>query len=211
MVVDQMLESTSFLDPFWLEHGKQIRLVSEVIEDPKTRVGKEIQKSLFNGLTLTAYNRLRPIFSSLITLTEYDEIGKAKGKNYFSGPVNQEIFLRSVKLLVEDSVKLPCSWGEQKKYDDYQEFFEGTLSRLKQLDKQILVSQGLPNFVNSLVMIISQETNKLRGQADFSIKMESIRKIISRYLSLLERVDNGKLLSMIQAELEMPLAGANST
>jgi len=211
MTVDQIPESTNFLDPFWLEHGERIRTVRKVIEAPKTRVGEEIQKNAFSNPVFVVYNRLHPIFSSLVTLAEYDEIGKAEGKSYFSEPTNQGIVLRAIKLLVEDSIKFPYPGEEKKKYEDYHKFFEGALSRLGQLDKQIQAGQKPPNFVNSLVMIISQETSKLRGVEDFSIKIEKIRERIADYLPQLAQVDNGKLLSGIQAQLEMPLVSANST
>jgi len=216
MAVDQIPESTNFPDSFWLEHGEQIRTVSKVIEAPKTRVGEEIQKNLFNNPIFMVYKRLHPIFSSLVTLVEYDEIGKAEGKSYFSEPTNQGIVLRAIKLLVEDSIKFPYSGEEKKKYEDYHKFFGGALSRLGQLDKQIQAGQKLPNFVNSLVMIISQETSKLKGLEDFGMKqvgmkIERIRERIADYLPQLAQVNNGELLSGIQDQLEMPLAGVNST
>ena len=60
-------------------------------------------------------------------------------------------------------------------------------------------------------MIISQETSKLKGVEDFGMKIERIRERIADYLPQLAQVDNGKLLSGIQAQLEMPLVSANST
>ena len=209
--LDQIPESTNFLDPFWLEHGERIRTVRKVIEAPKTRVGEEIQKNLFSSPIFVVYKRLHPIFSSLVTLVEYDEIGKAEGKSYFSGPTNQGIVLRAIKLLVEDSIKFPYPGEEKKKYEDYHKFFEGALFRLGQLDKQIQAGQKLPNFVNSLAMIISQETSKLKGVEDFSMKINRVRERIADYLPQLAQIDNGELLSGIQAQLEMPLAGVNST
>lgn len=210
MVVDQRPESANFLDPFWLEHGKRIRTVRKVIEAPKTAVGEEIQKNAFSNPIFVVYNRLQPIFSSLVTLAEYDEIGKAEGKSYFSEPTNQGIVLRAIKLLVEDSIKFPYPGEEKKKYEDYHNFFEGAFSRLGQLDKQIQAGQKLPNFVNSLVIIISQETSNLKGVEDFGMKIERIRERIADYLPQLAQIDNGKLLSEIQAQLEMPLVRANS-
>lgn len=209
MAVDQIPESTNFLDPFWLEHGEQIRTVSKVIEVPKTLVGEEIQKNLSNNPIFMVYKRLYPIFSSLVTLVEYDEIGKAEGKSYFSEPTNQGIVLRAIKLLVEDSIKFPYHGEEKKKYEDYHKFFEEALSRLGQLDKQIQAGQKLPNFVNSLVMIISQKTSKLKGVEDFGMKIERIREKIADYLPQLAQIDNGELLSGIQAQLEIPLESSH--
>jgi len=45
MVIDQISETVNFPDPFWLEHGEQIRIIREVLETPKTRVGEEMTKS----------------------------------------------------------------------------------------------------------------------------------------------------------------------
>ena len=205
MAVGQVTESGNFPDPFWFEHGEQIRAVRKVIEAPKTEVGEEILKNAFNIPFFVVYNRLHPILSSLVTLVEYDEIGKTEGKSYFSEPTNQGIVLRAIKLLVEDSIKFPSFGEEKKKYEDYHKFFEGALSRLGQLDKQIQAGQTPPNFVSSLVMIISQEISKLKGVEEFGIKTEKIRERIADYLPQLAQIDNGKILSGIQAQLEMPL------
>ena len=89
MIIDQISEIVNFPDPFWLEHGEQIRTIREVLETPKTRVGGEILRSVFDQPVFMVYNRLHPIFSSLVTLAEYDEIGKAEGRSYFSEPLNQ--------------------------------------------------------------------------------------------------------------------------
>ena len=193
MVIDQISEIVNFPDPFWLEHGEQIRTIREVLETPKTRVGEEILKSVSVKPVFMVYNRLHPIFSSLVTLTEYDEIGKAEGKSYFSEPLNQRIILKAMKLLIEDKIKFPYSEEEKKKYEDYREFFEGVALRLDQLDKQIQTGQRPPTFANSLAIIISQETTKLKGVENFGINMEGVRKKIADYLpQLAQNVEASK-------------------
>ena len=177
------------------------------METPKTRVGEEILKSVFDQPVFMVYNRLHPIFSSLVTLAEYDEIGKAEGKSYFSEPLNQRIILKAMKLLIEDKIKLPYSEEEKKKYEDYREFFEGVTLRSGQLDEQIQTGQRPPNFVNSLAIIISQETTKLKGVENFGINMEGVRKKIADYLPQLAQIDDGGILSEIKARLERPLIG----
>ncbi len=205
MAIDQISEIVDFPDPFWLEHGEQIRTIREVLETPKTRVGEEILKSVFDKPVFIVYNRLHPIFSSLVTLAEYDEIGKAGGKSYFSEPLNQRMILKAMKLLIEDKIKFPYSEGEKKKYEDYREFFEGVTLRLGQLDKQIQTGQRPPTFANSLAIIISQETTKLKGVENFGINMEGVRKKIADYLPQLAQIDDGGILSEIKAQLERPL------
>jgi hypothetical protein len=207
MIIDQISEIVNFPDPFWLEHGEQIRTIREVLETPKTRVGEEILKSVFDQPVFMVYNRLHPIFSSLVTLAEYDEIGKAEGKSYFSEPLNQRMILKAIKLLIEDKIKFPYSEEEKKKYEDYRKFFEGVTLRLGQLDKQIQTDQRPPNFVNSLAIIISQETTKLKGVENFGINMEGARKKIADYLPQLAQIDDGGILSEIKARLERPLVG----
>jgi len=207
MIIDQISEIVNFPDPFWLEHGEQIRTIREVLETPKTRVGEEILKSVFDQPVFMVYNRLHPIFSSLVTLAEYDEIGKAEGKSYFSESLNQRIILKAMKLLIEDKIKFPYSEEEKKKYEDYRKFFEGVTLRLGQLDKQIQTDQRPPNFVNSLAIIISQETTKLKGVENFGINMEGARKKIADYLPQLAQIDDGGILSEIKARLERPLVG----
>ncbi len=207
MVIDQISEIVNFPDPFWLEHGEQIRTIRKVLETPKTRVGEEILKSVYDKPVFMVYNRLHPIFSSLVTLAEYDEIGKAEGKSYFSEPLNQRMILKAMKLLIEDKIKFPYSEEEKKKYEDYREFFEGVTLRLGQLDKQIQTGQRPPNFANSLSIIISQETTKLKGVENFGINMEGVRKKIADYLPQLAQIDDGGILSEIKAQLERPLVG----
>ena len=207
MAIDQISEIVNFPDPFWLEHGEQIRTIREVLETPKTRVGEEILKSVFDKPVFMVYSRLHPIFSSLVTLVEYDEIGKVEGKSYFSESLNQRMILKAMKLLIEDKIKFPYSEEEKKKYEDYREFFEGVTLRLGQLDKQIETGQKPPTFANSLAIIISQETTKLKGVENFGINMEGVRKKIADYLPQLAKIDDGGILSEIKAQLERPLVG----
>lgn len=194
------------LDPLWLKHGEQIRTVREIIEAPKTTIGEKISRNAFNSTVFIVYNRLQPVFSSLVTLTEYDEIGKAEGKSYFSKSVNQRIVLKAFRLLIDDVIKLPFGEKEVKKYEDYRQFFEATLLRLGQLDKQIEQGLEIPNFINSLAMIISQEIARLKGVENFKINIGKIRSDIIGYLPQLEQIDDGGLLSEIKTLLEIPLA-----
>ena len=210
MAAGQIPESINFPDPFWFEHGEQIRRVRKVIETPKTRVGEEILRDTLDDRLFVIYNRLHPIFSSLLTLVEYDEIGRAKGESYFSEPTSQRIVLKALKILIEDKIKFPYREEEILKYEDYDQFFKKALFRLGQLEKQIQTGQGFSNFVNSLLMIFSQETGKLEAVKTFSIKTETIRKAIADYLPQLAQIENGELLSEIQAQLEMPLVSTRS-
>lgn len=202
MVIDRISEIVDFPDPLWLEHGEQIRTVSKVLQAPQTRAGEDMLKDVFNNPVVVVYNRLHPILASLITLAEYDEIGKYEEESYFSEPIKQRIVIRAIKLLVEDDIKFSYLWAEEREYEDYRRFFEGTLLRLGQLDKQIQAGLKLPNFVNSLAMIISQETTKLKGVESFVINMEGFRKGIADYLPQLAQIDDGKILLEIKAQLE---------
>jgi len=202
MVVDQFTEETNFPDPFWLEYGEKIRAVREAIEAPKSRVGEQIAKGAFNNPVFIVYNRLSPIFASLIALVEYDEIGKAEGKDYFSVPTNQIIILKAFKLLVEDEVKFPYPEEEKKKYEDYRRFFEEILERLSELERQINNGQRFPNLVNSLGIVITQESGKLRGVSGFNIKMDEIRGKVRNYLPQLREIEGGKIFSEIKERIE---------
>lgn len=204
-MTDQRPESADLLNPFWLEHGGQIRAVRKTIDTPKTAVGERIQKDVFFNPIFMVYNRLNPIFSSLVALAEYDEIGKSEGKSYFSEATNQGIVLRALKLVVEDSINSPYLEVERSKYEDYREFFGGILSRLGQLGEQIQLGAKLPNFINSLAMIFSQEVNELKGVQNFDLNIEKVRKLIADDLPKLAQMDDGKILFEIKAQLETPL------
>jgi len=197
-----MQEIDNFPDSFWLEHGGQIRNIREVLETPKTRVGEGILKSFIDNPVFVVYTRLRPTFSSLVAVVEYDEISKLEDKKYFSEPVNQRMVLRAVGLLIEDEIKCPYPEEGKKKYDDYRRFFEGTLSRFAQLDKQIQAGRKPPYFVNSLVIVVCQETKKLKGVENFGLNMEKIRGKIADYLPQLAQINYGSILSGIKNQLE---------
>lgn len=206
---DLAIESVNFPDPFWLEHGDQIRKMNEYLEVPKTSAGELSHLTLFTkNPILKTYGQLNPIFFGVITLIECDEIGKFQEKNYFAESVNQEIALKATKLLIEDAIKRPYSSAEDKKYGDYRNFFEGSLFRLGQLGKQIQQGQILPNFVNSVAMIISQETNELGGIVDFDLETKKIRAKIADYLPQFAKIENGKLLSTVSSLLETSFVNA---
>jgi len=211
-MADQNLESTSFPDQFLLEHGKQIRELTHVLESPKTNVGEACQNKLFNNPILMVYNRLHPLYSSFISLIEFDEIGKAEGKNYFSEPTNQIMVLKATNLLMEDGIKFPYDQkeGDKKVYSDYRGFFENTLQRLGQFEKQIENGQKTPNFVNSLAIIVSQEVNKMKGVENFVFNTDLVRKGVSEYLPELEKIEDGKILSEIRSRIESPLVSVDN-
>lgn len=94
------------LDSFWLEYGEKIRQVRQIIESPKTSAGEEIKKNVLNYPIFRVYTRLSPIFDCLVTLIEYDEIGKKEGLNYFSQPENQRIVLKALGMLVERVMRI---------------------------------------------------------------------------------------------------------
>lgn len=205
MTVSQNPESSSFIDPFWLEHREQIWQMRKAFEAPKTRVGEERLSDALNNPVLMVYHQLGPIFGSLVALLEYDEISKKEGKGYFSEPINQRMALKAFGVLVEDKIKIPCSPEEKKQYGDYRAFFEGVLTRFHQLETQIQAGGRLPNFVNSLVMTVSGESTKLKGVENFRINTEGIREKIARYLPELEKIGEGRILSEIKKQMTSAL------
>lgn len=202
MLFDEDRDFFLSLDPFWLEHQGQIRQVKRAIEAPKTRVGEEILKDALNNTIFVVYNRLNPVLGSLMALLEYDEIFKAEVSNYFSDPQNQRIILKALGIIVESEIKVGYLPGERKKYGDYLPFFEGVLSRFHQYEEQIQAGTGQPvNFVNSLIVIVSQEISKLKGVRNFGVGIEGIRSKIKDYLPALKEIDEGRMFMETREQL----------
>ena len=135
---DQPPELLKFhLDPFWLEHQKNIGEIKKAIERPQTKAGEEAWIDALNKPVFRVFNRTHPIFGSLISVLEYEQIGRRAGKEYFSGIEKQRMVLRALGLLIEDSVKYPYSSNEITTYKDYQRFFGKILDRFRAVDSQI--------------------------------------------------------------------------
>lgn len=190
------------LDPFWLEYQGQIRQLKRAIEAPKTRVGEEILKDALNNTIFVVYNRLNPVLGSLIALLEYDEIFRAEGSNYFLDPKNQRIVLKALGIVVESKIKVDYLPEEKKNYGDYQPFLEEVLFRFHQYEEQIQAGTGQPvNFVNSLIVIVSQEISKLKGVRNFGVGIEGIRSKIKDYLPTLKETDEGRMFMKIREQM----------
>lgn len=193
-----------FLDPFWLEHQGQIWQVKKAIEAPKTRIGEEILKDALNNTIFVVYSRLNPVFGSLMALLEHDEIFNAEKEdsNYFSNPENQRIILKALGIRVENEIKIGYLPEEKKKYEDYLPFLEGVLFRFHQYEEQIQAGTGQPvNFVNSLIVIVSQEISKLKGVRNFRVGIEGIRSKIKHYLPELKGIGEGKIFMEIREQM----------
>lgn len=183
------------LDEVWRNHFEKIRNCRKNLQSPLTLEGKKMAQEVYNNPVFSVYTRLQPIFSGLINLVEAEEI---LGKDFFDNPTNQIIVIKALSLLIEDQIKYPHQPNETKKYDDYQQFFNHYLERLKLLEEQIGNSQKPPNLVNSLIMIFSQRVNELPGVENFNINIEEIRRRIREYLPELEKIDEGKILKEIK-------------
>lgn len=199
------------LDPVWSRESQVIRKVSKMISSgPRTRVGEEIKREiLLKSSIFQAYPRLGEVFDALISLTEFDEIGKLH-ELVFNDSKNQQIVLRAFGLLIEDVIKAQYLPEEEKSYDDYRPFFEGLLRRLKGLDLIIEGKKPLPNFIASLFLVTSQEVNKLGGIYNFSLNYEIISKRIKNYLPELNNIDQGEIFRAIKDQMEEALKKTSS-
>jgi len=200
-------ESNGQFDPFWVEHASQIRKIEPAIKAPKTRIGKKILKEdSFNNPIFKAYNRLSPLFGSIVAIIEYDVISKAEGRDYFSGQTNQRMVLRAFNMRVEEVIKSPYFQEEAKKYEDYRSFFEGIISGFRQLENQIQSGGPLPDFINSLVLVFSREVTKIEGIENFKINTPGIRNKVKNYLPELRKKGYGEeTLSAIKESIESAL------
>jgi len=187
------------LDPYWVNYGRNIRELVKLISSPHTQAGEEELKSFWDYPEIRNYPPVHSIIGMWIALVEYEEIGKKEGRDYFSDPINQIITLKAFKFSIESEIKTEF-------YDDlYKSFFEGILKRLNQLEEQIKEGTKLPNFLNSLGMIVSQEVENLIGRGVFDMRMDKIRGEIREYLSELIELDGGQIFSEIQKGIESVL------
>lgn len=204
MTTDRTSSEQNFiieLDPHWCKHGEKIRNLINLIDHPLTQVGEERLKEFWSDPVIRAYTRLHPIIGAWIVLVECEQIGEDKGKKYLSEPENQINALKAFKVLIENKIKSDAYEGGDKSYETYKSFFENLLSRLNQLEEQIEKGIRLPNFLNSLGIIMAQEISKLSGTS-FNIEIENIRKEIKDYLPRLKKIDEGEIYSAIEKIIE---------
>lgn len=187
---------------FWLEHQGQIWQVKKAIATPKTRVGEEILKDALNNTIFVVYSRLNPVLGSLIGLIEYDEIFRAEGSRYFTDPQNQRVVLKALGIIFENEIKSGYPLREKMGYEDYLPFLKGALLRLHQYEEQVQAGRGQSvNFIDSLVVIVSQEISKLRGVRNFGIGTEGIRRKIKDYLPVLREMEAGRVFMEIKEQM----------
>jgi len=185
-------------DPLWLNYAIKIREIREQLSSPLTQEGEQITKDVFNNPVFIVYNRLQPIFAGLVSLIEADEILKEDSNNPFQDPKTQRLILRAFNLLVEDQIKYPYNEDEIKKYEDYKVFFEGFLKRTRSIDNQIKEGGSLPNFINSISLILSQQMDYLPGVRNSSINTQKIRRKIQSFIPQLALMENGNILREIK-------------
>jgi hypothetical protein len=184
-------------DPFWLEHQKDIRKMQETIKCPQTKAGEGTWNDALNNPVFKVFNRIHPFLGSLISVMEYEQVGREEGRDFFSGREEQRIVLRALNLTIEDSIKFRYGSDEKAKYEDYRKFFENMLGRFRATDSLIQEGRQFPNFVNSLFTIFIQEVNNLKGVENFNIDIERIRRKITDYLPQLKKIDEGRILEAI--------------
>lgn len=201
---EQGIEISLILDPFWLEHGEEIRQATEAIGFPKTRVGEEEWGNALNNSIFQVYQRLYHIYGSLLALVEYDEVAKREKLDFFSDPANQRIVLKAMGLLIEDEIKDYYPTHEEKKYKDYRRFFEVMLNELKVFDSLIQAGVKFPSFVDSLIIRFNHGVNEgfKRGE-NLSLETSEIRKKIADYLPQLEEIEEGEVLGAIKDQLPL--------
>ena len=201
---DHGLEIQNNVDPFWLEHRQQIDQVREAIVCPNTLVGESRLQICLRNPVFQIYNRIYPIFGSLIALLEYDEIAKRDNSSYFSEPTNQRIMLKSLGLVIEDGIKAPYSSKDTKSFKDYRRFYQGMVKDLHSLDANVEKGIKYPNFVNSLAMIFTHRVNEeLEGVDNYDPKIASVRKDVADYLPQLAEIENGKNLETMKKKLNL--------
>jgi|GEM_PF-5209449 len=198
------------IDPLWLNYAPKIREIRQQLSSPLTREGEIITQELFNNPVFVVYNRLQPIFSGLVSLIEADEILKEDSNNPLQDPTTQRLILRAFSLLVEDQIKYPYDGAEAKKYEDYKSFFAKLLSEIRTFDKQIEQETPPPNFINSLVMRLSQKVNNLAGVENFSINTENIRGRIQSYMPKLRQIDGENIFQEIKSRWQKALSSSKN-
>jgi hypothetical protein len=194
-------ETLSFIDPFWLEQGEKIRRMRETIKAPKTLAGEELCQESQDYPLFRTYDRFRDIYSFLIVLFEYEEIGKKMGENYFADPTNQRIVLRAFGLGIEDIIKAPYN-HEEKSYEGYQGFFNLMRGKLQKLDTQIVNGICFPHFLNSLGMAFNQTLQESQGIKEYVVKGDDIKERIGKYVTELAGGANDDIVASIGEQLE---------
>ena len=169
------------LNPIWVEHEKSISLLKEAIKTPKTEGGEKIMKEISKTTIIETYPRLAPILSGLVSLMEYDELGRKEKVSYFAEPTTQLIVQTAFRLLVEQTINSQYEKGE-KGYKDYRDFYNQFIESSRGLDRAINFNSGLPNLVDSIAMIVSHSFRSLEGVSEFEIEIKTARKIISESL-----------------------------
>lgn len=202
---NQRLEATSFIDPFWVEHGQDIRQMKDVIISPQTQAGKNWLQQSEKNTVLQTYKRLQPILASLVCLVEYGEIEKAVDGDYFADPLNQRMTLRSFSLLIDQSITSPYEPNEQKGFADYRPFFEGMLKNLRGVDLNIQNGHRYQNFINSLFTIFLQQVNNgLEGVDNFDLSTNKLRNELNELIESLPKLrglEEGQILRGIRSQL----------
>jgi len=183
-----------FIDPFWQEHSEKILSIRKAIDYPKTRIGEQIVVNQQNAPVFLVYNRLPEIFSSIVSMIEYDEIFKKQGDDFFKDPINQRAVVKAFALVVEDAVKSSQKPEQLKNYEDHLPFFNALINKLKAFDSLVEKETTYPNIVNSLITVFSQSVNETPGVENFNVKTDKIRKIVKDYLPDYETIDAGRLL-----------------
>ncbi len=175
----------------------------EAIARPQTKTGEEDWNRALDNPVFAVYSRLHPILGSLISVMEYEQIGRLRGEEDFLGPERQRMILRALNLIIEDAIKSPYgpSEREQPQYEDYQKFLKNLFAEFWNIDSDLQGGKERPNFVNSLFMIFINEVNGLKGVEGFNIKFGDIKKEIADYLPQLEQIENGRLLKQILDKL----------
>jgi len=187
--MEKRLEKNSLfieLNPIWVEHEKSISLLKEAIKTPKTEGGKKIMKQISKTTIIETYPRLAPILSGLVSLMEYDELGRKEKVSYFAEPTTQLIVQAAFRLLVEQTINSQYEKGE-KGYKDYRDFYNRLIKNSKGLDLAINLNSCLPNLVDSIAMIVNHSFWSLEGVSGFEIEIKTARKIISESLQKLRQ------------------------
>jgi len=182
-MADEFPERPEFqIDPFWAEHRGDIRRVKEAIECPQTEAGKKAWNEVLADPFFKVFSRIHPIYGSLLAVMEYEEIARIRGEEHSLGLERKRMILGALNLRIEDAVKVPFDSSERKGYEDYRQFLEKIVGRLRVVDSQTQKGTRWLSFVNSLFFIFIQEVNNLKGVEGFNLRIGDIRMDIANGL-----------------------------
>ncbi len=187
-----------YTDSTWVEHRQEIENFVKIIcssDRPTTNKGRMLLKNTSGNHFFQYYSRLIPIFGSLLSLIELNQVDKMDGHGFFASPENQKMAIRAMGFVVEDAVKKPIK-GEKVGYNGYIEFFKKHSAGSRVIDSRIETGNRYNDIVDALsVNFLSSILEGIPGCKSFNIDLESLSQGIRRDLSSMEKEVREKIIS----------------